>query len=158
LGGNTSGNSHSSRSCCPIAICISRRKVRGCWVLGVARSIVSSRVGQRAVLDTHREEGACDLEHTRLSDPLCAVGSQRPPRKWQMSCPDDSKSHFKQQNLPRGGAAGPLLRRLPQHATRRRRRRRSTDRATRHSVMFCERVASAWRSLGNADAWAWCRT
>src|ERR1700722_1366590 len=29
--------------------------------------------------------------------------------------------------------------------------RRNTNRATRHSVMFCERVASVERSLGNAE-------
>jgi hypothetical protein len=42
-GGNSCGNSRSARGCCPIAICISRRKadahLRSCWVLGVDRGI-----------------------------------------------------------------------------------------------------------------------
>jgi DNA invertase Pin-like site-specific DNA recombinase len=52
--------------------------------------------------------------------------------------------------------------RHPQHAIRRRRdSKRSTDQAAHQSAMFCETVASASHSHGNAEIWAWtcwCRT
>jgi hypothetical protein len=63
-------NSYLSRSCRPIAICISRRKasahLRGCWVLGVDRNICVLPRGSTTHLILIERGAGSDLEHTRV--------------------------------------------------------------------------------------------